>query len=151
MKIARHAEILKLIKEHDFETQEELVKKLNEKGFVATQATISRDIKELKLTKVATEKGTVRYMVIHGQKNGADEKYLRTLRDAVVSVDIAGNLLVVKTESGMAMAAAAALDDLDWKDIVGCIAGDNTIFLAIKTPQAAEQVMNSLKKIIGVG
>ena len=90
-------------------------------------------------------------MVLHGQKNGADEKYLRTLRDAVVSVDTAGNLLVVKTESGMAMAAAAALDDLEWKDIVGCIAGDNTVFLAIKTPQAAEQVMNSLKKIIGVG
>ena len=87
-------------------------------------------------------------MVLHGQKNGADEKYLRTLKDAVISVETAGNLLVVKTESGMAMAAAAALDDLEWKDVVGSIAGDNTIFLAIKTPIAAEQVMNNLKKII---
>ncbi len=150
MKIARHAEILKLISKYDIETQEELALKLNESGFSATQATISRDIRELKLTKVASEHGKVKYAAVQKQEADAEGKYLRTFKDAVISMEIAGNLLVIKTESGMAMASAAALDELDWPDVVGCIAGDNTIFLAIKTVEAAEKVLERLQKITGV-
>ncbi len=147
MKSARHAEILKLIRQYDIETQEELAAKLSENGFSATQATISRDIRELKLTKVASAKGKVRYTVLQKPEADAEGKYLRTFREAVISMETAGNLLVIKTESGMAMAAAAALDELGWPEIVGCIAGDNTIFLAIRTVQGAGKVLERLKQI----
>ena len=149
MKIARHAEILKLISQYDIETQEELAAKLSENGFSATQATISRDIRELKLTKVASEKGKVRYTSAVKQDKETEGKYIRTFKDAVISIEPAGNLLVIKTESGMAMASAAALDELGWPDIVGCIAGDNTIFLATKSVDAAQRVLEKLKNIAG--
>ncbi len=149
MKIARHAEILKIINQYDIETQEELAAKLNESGFAATQATISRDIRELKLTKVATGRGKVRYTVLQKPDAEAEGKYLRTFKDAVISMETAGNILVIKTESGMAMASAAALDELNWPEIVGCIAGDNTIFLALKTPEGCEKVLEKLKRMTG--
>ena len=150
MKIARHAMILKLIGQYDIETQEELAARLAENGFSATQATISRDIRELKLTKVASDRGRVRYTVLQTADTETEGIYLRTFKDAVISMETAGNLLVIKTESGMAMAAAAALDELAWPEIVGCIAGDNTIFLAIKTAANAEKVLEKLKKITGI-
>lgn len=149
MKIARHAEILKIIRQYDIETQEELAAKLNESGFSATQATISRDIRELKLTKVASERGKVRYTVLQKPDAETEGKYLRTFRDAVISMETAGNLLVIKTESGMAMASAAALDELNWPEIVGCIAGDNTIFLAVKTSEGCEKVLEKLRRMTG--
>ncbi len=146
MKIARHEAILRLIEEHDVETQEELVRLLNENGFSVTQATVSRDIRELNLSKTASENGGVRYCVL--MRTPASGKYIRTFKEAVVSMETAGNLLVIKTESGMAMAAAAALDEFDKDEIVGCIAGDNTVFAAVKTPEAATAVLKELKKII---
>lgn len=150
MKIARHAEILKLIEQYDIETQEELAARLKESGFSATQATISRDIRELKLTKTPTGTGRVRYAVTPKQDRDTDGKYLRTFKAAVVSMETAGNLLVIKTENGMAMAAAAALDEMNWPEIVGCIAGDDTIFVANKTPQASEKVLERLRTITEV-
>lgn len=148
MKLARHEEILKLIDKYDIDTQEELVKRLNESGFSATQATVSRDIRELKLIKMATGKGGVRYTASQ-KKSDSDGKYLRTFRDAVISIQAAGNLLVIKTEAGMAMASAEALDQMNIPEIVGCIAGDNTIFAAIETAQTAQEVLDKLRKIIG--
>ena len=150
MKIARHAEILKLIERYDIETQEELAARLAESGFSATQATISRDIRELKLTKTVSIRGKVRYTVLQTSDAETEGKYLRALKDAVISMESAGNLLVIKTESGMAMAAAAALDELGWPEIVGCIAGDNTVFLAVKSTAGAEKVLDKLKKLTGV-
>ena len=146
MKIARHAQIIKLIREYDIETQEELAAKLNERGFSVTQATVSRDIRELKLTKMAMGNGRSRYALVQNQDQSG--KYVRVLKDALVSMDTAMNILVIKTVSGMAMAAAAALDELNWKEIVGCIAGDNTILCAIRTPEEALQVMEKLKKML---
>ena len=146
MKIARHAQIIKLIREYDIETQEELAAKLNERGFSVTQATVSRDIRELKLTKMAMGNGGSRYALVQNQDQSG--KYVRVLKDALVSMDTAMNILVIKTVSGMAMAAAAALDELNWKEIVGCIAGDNTILCAIRTPEEALQVMEKLKKML---
>jgi transcriptional regulator of arginine metabolism len=149
MKIARHAEILKLISQYDIETQEELAARLNESGFSATQATISRDIRELKLTKVASEKGKVRYTTASKQDRETEGKYIRAFKDAVISMETAGNLLVIKTEAGMAMASAAALDELGWPEIIGCVAGDNTIFLATKSADIAEKILDKLKDIAG--
>lgn len=148
MKHARHEEILKLIDKYDIDTQEELVKRLNERGFSAAQATVSRDIRELNLIKTASERGGVKYSVSQ-QKKGSDGKYLRTFKDAVISIKAAGNLLVIKTEAGMAMASAEALDQMNLPEIVGCIAGDNTIFVAIETAQTAQEVLGKLRKIIG--
>ena len=148
MKIARHAEILRLIKEYDIETQEELAARLKESGFSATQATVSRDIRELRLTKTASEKGRMRYIALRKNENEADGKYVRTLKDAVIEVETAENLVVVKTESGMAMASAAALDELSIHGIIGSIAGDNTIFLATKSGDDAEKVRESILSLI---
>ena len=148
MKIARHAHIIKLIQQYDIETQEELAAKLNETGFSVTQATVSRDIRELKLTKVQSDKGGVHYTILQNQDQEMSAKYVRVLKDAFVSMDTAGNILVVKTVSGMAMAAGAALDELNWEEIVGCIAGDNTIMCAIRSPEEALRVMDKLKEML---
>ena len=128
MKIARHAQIIKLINQYDIETQEELAKKLEESGFAVTQATISRDIRQLKLTKVPKENGGSRYAVLQNAPSEVGSRYARVLKDAFISVDLAKNILVIKTVSGMAMAAAAAFDEMNWSEIVGCIGGDDTIF-----------------------
>ena len=113
MKINRHAKILDLISRDDIETQEELAEKLNAEGFPVTQATVSRDIREMKLTKVTNDRGRQVYKVMQGTETGMNEKYLRILRDGFVAMDMAQNILVVKTVAGMAMAVAAALDARD--------------------------------------
>ena len=148
MKIARHAQIIKLIHQYDIETQEELAAKLNESGFSVTQATVSRDIRELKLTKVQSENGGVHYAVMQNQDQEMSGKYVRVLKDAFLSMDVAGNILVIKTVSGMAMAAAAALDELNWGEIVGCIAGDDTIMCAIRSVDDTIIVMEKIKKMV---
>lgn len=148
MKIARHAQIVKLIQQNDIETQEELARRLNETGFQVTQATVSRDIRQLKLTKISLENGHSRYAVVQSQDKEYADRYVRVLRDALISMDLAENILVIKTVSGMAMAAAAALDDLNWKEIVGCIAGDNTIMCAVRSKDEALATMNKLQKML---
>lgn len=136
MKIARHAQIIKLINQYDIETQEELAKKLEESGFAVTQATISRDIRQLKLTKVPKENGGSRYAVLQNAPSEVGSRYARVLKDAFISVDLAKNILVIKTVSGMAMAAAAAFDEMNWSEIVGCIGGDDTIFCVARDDDA---------------
>ncbi len=131
MKIARHAQILKLIGQFDIETQEELAARLNETGFQVTQATVSRDIRQLKLMKITKEDGHSKYAVMQNADQEYAVRYVRVLKDALISMDLAENLLVIKTVSGMAMAAAAALDELNWSEIVGCIAG--TIQLCVQS------------------
>lgn len=148
MKIARHTQILKLIAQYDIETQEELAAKLNESGFQVTQATVSRDIRQLKLMKITKEDGHSKYAIIQNTDQEVGARYVRVLKDALISMDLAENLLVVKTVSGMAMAAAAALDELNWPEFVGCIAGDNTIMCAIRSKEEAVIVMEKLKKML---
>lgn len=148
MKIARHTKIIQLINQVDIETQEELAEKLNASGFGVTQATVSRDIRELKLTKITKEDGRSKYAILQSGNQELGFKYIRVLKTAFVSMDLAQNILVVKTVSGMAMAAAAALDDMQWNEIVGCIAGDNTIMCAIRSVNDAYQVMDKLKKML---
>ncbi len=149
MKLARQAEILKIIKEHDIDRQEELVSYLAAKGFDATQATISRDIRELRITKIAAENGRVKYAVIEKDRAENDRRYISVLNEAVVSMSDAGNILVIRTAPGMAMAAAAVLDETRGLEIEGSIAGDNTIFCAAKSHEAVLSVMEKLKEMLG--
>ena len=148
MKAQRHAKIIDLISRYDIETQEELVSRLNEQGYRVTQATISRDIRELKLTKIASDGGRQKYAVVYEGADMLNGKYLRVLRDGFVSMDMAQNILVVKTVSGMAMAVAAALDKMQWPEIAGCIAGDDTIMCAVRSVDETVQVMGKIQKIV---
>ena len=148
MKVDRHSKIVELIGKYQIETQEELASYLKEAGYHVTQATVSRDIRELKLTKVQRENGRQCYAVMQTQKDFS-EKYLRILRDCFVSMDMAQNIIVVKTVSGMAGAAAEALDVIGFHEMVGCIAGDNTIMCAMRTVDDTIIFMDKLKKIIG--
>ena len=147
MKLERHSKIVELIGKNEIETQEELADYLNQAGFAVTQATVSRDIRELKLTKVQSESGKQRYMVLQNQGSFSD-KYIRILRDGYLSMDMAQNILVIKTVSGMAMAVAAALDALHFSEMVGCIAGDDTIMCAIRTVDDTILMMDKLKKLV---
>ena len=150
MKIQRHAKIVELINQYDIDTQEELARRLNQAGFRVTQATVSRDIRELRLTKVAVDGGKQKYVVMNTPSSELDEKYLRILRDGFVSMDMAQNILVIRTVSGMAMAVAAAMDALNWKEIAGCIAGDDTIMCAIRSVDDTLLVMDKIQKILDV-
>ena len=147
MKLERHSKIVELIGKYEIETQEELAEYLNQAGFAVTQATVSRDIRELKLTKVQSESGKQRYVVLQNQTSFSD-KYIRILRDGYMSMDMAQNILVIKTVSGMAMAVAAALDALHFSEIVGCIAGADTIMCAVRSADDTILVMDKLKKLI---
>ena len=147
MKVSRHAKIIELIAQHDIETQEELAEYLNREGFKVTQATVSRDIRDLRLTKVAVDGSRQKYVVLAPEKDEMNEKYIRVLRDGYISMDMAQNILVIKTVSGMAMSVAAAVDAMKWKEVVGCIAGDDTIMCAIRSVQDTEHVMDKIRKI----
>ena len=147
MKVSRHAKIIELINQYDIETQEELADRLNQSGFKVTQATVSRDIRDLKLTKMSVDGGKQKYVIIKPEDGGMTEKYMRVLRDGYVSMDMAQNILVIKTVSGMAMAVAAAIDAMQWKEVVGCIAGDDTIMCAIRTVEYTTCVMDKIRKI----
>ena len=147
MKVERHSKIVELIGKYEIETQEELAEYLTKEGFQVTQATVSRDIRELKLTKIQSESGKQRYMVLKPQGTFSD-KYIRILRDGYASMDMAQNILVIKTVSGMAMAVAAALDAIHFHEIVGCIAGDDTIMCAVRRVDDTILVMDKIRKLI---
>ena len=148
MKVNRHAKIVELVSKYDIETQEDLADRLREEGFQITQATISRDIRDIKLTKVQTEKGRQKYVVMKATENVLREKYIRIMKDGFVSMDMAMNILVVKTVSGMAMAVAAAIDEMHWKEIVGCIAGDDTVMCAVRSIEDTVVVMDKIRKLV---
>ena len=144
MKTKRQTKMLELIKKHDIETQEELSDYLQKEGYQVTQATVSRDIRELKLTKVAMSNGRQKYAALTEANEDLSEKYTRVFRDAFVSMDMAQNILVIKTVSGMAMAVAAAIDAMH----LGCIAGDDTIMCAVRSVDDTIAVMSRLRKLV---
>ena len=148
MKVSRHSKIIELISRYDIETQEELAEYLKNAGFKVTQATVSRDIRDLKLTKVSVDGGKQKYVLHRRDEDGMSEKFVRVLRDGYVSMDMAQNILVIKTVSGMAMAVAAAVDAMKWNEVVGCIAGDDTIMCAIRTVEDTAAVMEKIRKIV---
>ncbi len=148
MKVGRQSKIIELINKNDIETQEELADLLTKAGYNVTQATISRDIRELKLTKISVDGGKQKYIVLNNTESGLSEKFVRVLKDGFVSMDMAQNIIIVKTVSGMAMAVAAALDALHIQGIMGCIAGDDTVMCVIKTTEETVGVMEKLSKLI---
>ncbi|MFR7993064.1 MAG: arginine repressor [Lachnospiraceae bacterium] len=149
MKARRHHKILELIQNFRIETQEELAEKLEQAGFAVTQATVSRDIRELRLTKTPHADGKQYYQIPAAAEQPMDDKYRRVLKDGFVSATAAGNLLVLKTVSGMAMAVAAAIDAISWPEVLGCIAGDDTIFCAVHSAKEGEAVLQKLLKMVG--
>ena len=149
MKTTRQAKILELIQRNDVETQEELSAYLVREGFQVTQATVSRDIRELKLTKIAMDNGKQKYAVITDADSGMMEKYARVLREGFISMDLAKNIVVIKTVSGMVGAVCAAIDAMKFQEMVGSIAGDDTIICIIRDDEEAVKIMKKLRKIVG--
>lgn len=148
MKKTRQQKIVEVIEKYEVETQEELAGYLKDSGFSVTQATVSRDIRELHLSKVPSGSGGQKYVVLHQDDSHLGDKYIRVLRDGFVSMDMAQNILVVKTVSGMAMAVAAALDALKFPEVVGCIAGDDTIMVAVRTVDDTESLISQIHEMI---
>lgn len=148
MKEKRHEKIIELINQYDIETQDELAEHLRNAGFQVTQATVSRDIRKLKLSKVPARDGKQKYALLNGVQHQMSEKYVGILREAFVSMDSAQNILVIKTVSGMAMAVAAALDALKFSEVVGCIAGDDTIMVAVRTVEDTQILMDKIHLMI---
>lgn len=140
----RQEMLLTLIEKQDIGTQEELADALCRAGFSVTQATVSRDIRELKLTKMPGRGGIQKYYAPKGQQAAQEDKYIRVLREGMLSMDCAQNILVVKTVSGMAMAVAAAIDAMQLREIVGSIAGDDTIMAAVRTVEDTRIVMEKI-------
>lgn len=148
MKTRRQTKILELIKKYEIETQEDLSAYLEQEGYQVTQATVSRDIRELKLTKVSLTNGRQKYVALLETNEDLSQKYERIFRDGFISMDIAQNILVIKTVSGMAMAVAAALDALQLYEVVGTIAGDDTIMCAVRSTEDAIAVIEKLRKFV---
>ena len=148
MKKSRHQRIKELVEEFEIETQEELAERLKADGYPVTQATVSRDIRELKLSKIPIGDGRQKYTILVQSDHYLNDKYIRVLKDGFVSMDMAQNILVVKTVSGMAMAVAAAIDAMKLKEIVGSIAGDDAIMMAVRTVEDTECVMEKIRNML---
>ena len=148
MKTNRQSKIIEIIQKNEAETQDELSALLEKDGFRVTQATVSRDIRELKLTKIPTAGGRQKYAVITDAPENLSKKYERVLREGFLSMDMAQNILVIKTVSGMASAVCAAIDAMKMREIVGSIAGDDTIMCAIRTVDDTYAVMKKIRRIV---
>ena len=148
MKTKRHSMILKLIASENIETQEELARLLSAHGFDVTQATVSRDIKELRLIKVQTGEGRYKYATVERAESDLQDRFINLFSNCVISITAAGNIIVIKTIAGSASAAGEAIDSLRWSEIAGSIAGDNTIFVAIKDGKSIPEVMKRFQKMI---
>ena len=148
MKYLRQAMILDLIEKNSVETQEDLTELLKSNGFQVTQATVSRDIKELKLIKITDEKGITKYSAMKEVNISLTGKMLSVYSHAFLSADYANNIVVVKTLVGMAPAVAAAIDSLKLNEVLGSIAGDDTIILVCRTEKYAEEIVESLINLV---
>ena len=148
MKTIRQVAILDIIEKKDVETQEDLANELRERGIKVTQATVSRDIKELRLVKILTPAGVYKYATADKAENGLAERFIRMLSESVLSVASSNNLVVVKTLSGSANVAAEALDSLHWPEILGTLAGDNTILLIISSNDEVPGVVARIKELM---
>ncbi len=148
MKSTRHSLILEIIEQKDIETQEELAEELKRRGVKVTQATVSRDIKELRLLKVLSDHGGYKYATVERAEKGMSERFIRILSESVVSLDSVGNLIVIKTLSASANAAAEAIDSMKWSEVMGSIAGDNTILVIARSEEAVESLMARFNTLI---
>ena len=148
MKSVRHDLRLDIIDKKDIETQEELAAELKARGVKVTQATVSRDIKELRLLKVLSENGGYKYATAERAEKGMSERFIRILAESVMTIESAVNLIVIKTISASAQAAAEAIDSLKWPELLGTIAGDNTILVIARSEEAVESVVSRFHALI---
>ena len=148
MKTVRQVAILDIIEKQEIETQEELASALNARGIRVTQATVSRDIKELRLLKVLTPSGKYKYATGDQADNNLTDRFIRMLADSLLSVSSANNLIVVKTLSGSANVAAEALDSMHWPEVLGTLAGDNTVLLIIRSNEETITVTSRIREMM---
>lgn len=148
MKSARHNLILEIIEKKDIETQEELAEELKNHGVKVTQATVSRDIKELRLLKVLSECGGYKYATVERAEKGLNDRFIRILTESVVSMESVENFMVIKTLSASAGAASEAIDSMKWSEVLGTIAGDNTILVIGRSAEAIETVQARFNSLI---
>lgn len=148
MKNARQTAILSIIEHNDIETQEELAGKLQEMGIKVTQATVSRDMKELRLLKVLSSKGGYKYATADKAEHGLSDRFVRMFVDSVLSIAYAGNIIVIKTLSGSANVAAEAIDSMRWPEILGTMAGDNNILAIVHNEEEAAQVVARFQEML---
>lgn len=148
MKTVRQVTILDIIEKHEIETQEELADALRQRGIKVTQATVSRDIKELRLLKVLTPMGTYKYATADKAENGLTDRFMRIMAESVLSVAASANMIVVKTLSGSASVAAEAIDSFHWPEVLGSLAGDNTIFLVIRTLEEVPVILTRIQEMM---
>lgn len=148
MKRIRQEKLLELISKYEIETQDELIERLRESGFEVTQATVSRDIRELKISKMTTGKGTYRYVLPKHTAPASNMKFNSALIDALISIDYACNIVVLKTHAGLANAVAVGLDSMHLDNILGCVAGDDTILLVSRSEDAASQIADRFRNMI---
>ena len=148
MKTVRQVAILDIIEKQEIETQEELASALNARGILVTQATVSRDIKELRLLKVLTPSGKYKYATGDQADNNLTDRFIRMLAESLLSVSSANNLIVVKTLSGSANVAAEALDSMHWPEVLGTLAGDNTVLLIIRSNEETITVTSRIREMM---
>lgn len=148
MKVLRHAKIIEIINSMEIETQEELSDELKRCGMDVTQATVSRDIKELKLIKVLSNSGKYKYVTTTPEQNVLSNKLVNIFSQTVLYVENVENMVVIKTITGSASAAAEAIDSLSFEEIAGTIAGDNTIFILVRSVAKAQELVKKIKKLL---
>jgi len=149
LKTRRHAKILELINKYTIDTQEELLRRLRDDGFEVTQATVSRDIKELRLVKTLSHDGKYKYSTGKDTTKDYSSKFYSLLSDSAIMINSACNIVVIKCLNGMAMAVCASMDSMHWEGIVGTLAGDDTIFIVMKNEEFAQQLVAELNKMVG--
>lgn len=148
MKSMRHNLILEIIESKDIETQEELAEELKSRNIKVTQATVSRDIKELRLLKVLADGGKYKYATVERAEKGMNDRFIRILSESVMSIESAGNLIVIKTISASASAASEAIDSMKWPEVLGTIAGDNTILIIARSEGVVESLLQRFDALI---
>lgn len=151
MKSQRHFKIKELIASHNIQTQEELVDLLRDNGFQVTQATVSRDIKELQLIKVPDDSGEYKYALPIDQKFSAVQRLKRALVDHYLHIDRANNLVVMKCLPGTANAVGVLIDQLEWPELLGTICGDDTILLICRTDEQGAEVVERITAMLSQG
>lgn len=148
MKAKRQALIREIVEKQSIQTQEELAEALRIQGMVVTQATVSRDIKEMHLLKVLSDDGSYRYATMEKGEQGTNDRLIRMLADSVLEMNSANNLIVIRTLPGSAHVAGEAVDSLKWPEILGTIAGDNTILVIVRTNEEVDYVIRRFREII---
>lgn len=148
MKSMRHNIILEIIESKDIETQEELAEELKRRNIKVTQATVSRDIKELRLVKALADGGKYKYATVERAEKGMSDRFIRILSESIMSIESANNLMVIKTLSASASVAGEAIDSMKWPEVLGTISGDNTILVIARSDAAVESLRQRFDALI---